>query len=51
MADAVREQIVEFYDGYDEDRRLQRDIGPLELAHAQEVLRRCLPVAVCRPRG
>jgi len=41
--DAVADAIVGFYTSYDEAARLGRDIGPPELAHTQELYRRCLP--------
>ncbi len=42
-ATSAAQEIVDHYDGYDESERLKGDIGPLELARTQELVRRTLP--------
>jgi ubiquinone/menaquinone biosynthesis C-methylase UbiE len=41
--DDVADAILEHYSIYDEDARLKHDIGPLERARTQELIRRYLP--------
>ena len=42
-SDPVAEGIAKFYDGCDEDRRLAKDIGPLEEARSRELIQRYFP--------
>jgi hypothetical protein len=42
-ATSAAQEIVDHCDGYDESERLKGDIGPLELARTQELMRRTLP--------
>lgn len=43
MPTTLEEQIIAYYNRYDEDERLEHDIGPLERARTRELLTRYLP--------
>ena len=39
----IQEEIIKYYERYDESKRLASDIGPLELVRTQELIKRFLP--------
>ena len=39
----IEEEIIKYYERYDESKRLASDIGPLELVRTQELIKRFLP--------